>query len=255
MYYFYMSYTIMESLENNNSEEHWFQKDISTQIITELGNDEIEKLFAPLKNIDYSKEEIFDFLKKVIEHIHTLIKKEKVENEYIDTCFGKLSARKILSNGKIFYMNPCVDFVLVTIEGLKKSACKNIKLIVDELQCPWNIYKIHLGIEVNHEWKTYYIDYKSKNDVCIWAWKFKSKYEDKEETTVNTIEIEGKNVSTDDTLYDLIEKWVLPFKFFDPRILDMLKAKLKQDNTEEERKSFLTKIGNPNKANIYIEKN
>ena len=72
----------------------------------------------------------------MIKHISNLVKKERMENEYIDNHMGKLSAREILSNGKVFYMNPCLDFVIVTLEGLKKSGIEDTKLVIDELSCP-----------------------------------------------------------------------------------------------------------------------
>jgi len=208
-------------------------------------------MFLPVKHINWWQQNFFDFLKKIIGHIHLLVKKERMENDYIDKNLGKLSAREILSNGKVFYMNPCLDFVLVTIEWLKKTGIENVNFIVDELICPWNICKLHFGIEIPHQWKNYYIDYRSGNEVFIWEWNFESKYNNKWESVANTIKIDVNEISTDDNVYELMNRWLLPFKLFDPRVLKMLAEKLKQDNTPEKFEQFNTQ--NKEKVSIHIE--
>jgi len=222
--------------------------------IKQLSNEEIEHIFLPLKKIHSWKQDIFGLLEETIQYIHKLVKKEKMWNEYIRENFWNLSARDILSRGKTFYMNTCLDYVLVTIEALKKTWIKDIGFIIDELQCPENFYKLHFGIEIAYQWETYYIDYRAKNDVFIGKWKFESKYQDKGESIVNTIKINDDDFFSDDNLPKLIERWLLPFKYFDPKSLDMLKKKLQSDNSEDERKNFIQEIGNIEKPNI-IKKN
>lgn len=235
-------------------EDAWEAKWSKTNIIQQLKNEEIENIFAPLKNANANKKDFSLFLTEVVNHVFTLIKKDKVENEYIENKLGKLSAREILSDGKTCYMNPCLDFVLVTIEALKKSGISDTKLIVEELACPGNRYKIHFGIEIPHQGETYHIDYRSKNDVFLGKWKYQSDYTDKWEKIVNKINIDAKEIWTDDNIYSLIDKKVLNFKFFDPKILGMLKEKLKKDNTPEEYQNwFVAQVKDITRPEIFIE--
>ncbi|MFA7298879.1 MAG: hypothetical protein WC010_04520 [Candidatus Absconditabacterales bacterium] len=222
-----------------------------TDVIKKLGNDEIEQMFLPVKHINGGQQNFFDFLKKMISHIHILVKKERMENDYIDKNLGKLSAREILSNGKVFYMNPCLDFVLVTIEGLKKTEIEKIDFIVDELICPGNVCKLHFGIEILYQGTIHYIDHRSKNDVFIGKGNFQSTYSDKGESVDNTIKINANEVFTDDNVYSLINKGLLPFKLFDPEILKMLTEKLKHDNTVENFEQF--NIQNKERVKIHVE--
>lgn len=231
-------------------------KQTGTKDIQQLGNEEIEQLFVPLKNIDRKKQDFIKFLECIIHHIHTLIKKERLENEYIENHLGKLSARQLLSTGKTFYMNPCLDFVLVTIEWLKKTWIEWTKLIIEELKCPWNWFKLHFGIEVANNGDDYHIDYRTKNDVFLGKGKFESDYKDKWEQIVNTIKINANNISTDDNIYTLIEKWLASFKFFDPKILEMLKEKLKKDNNIDQRKNWFVKnVKNIHQPEIFFKNN
>ncbi len=234
-------------LQNNNI--------IHNDTIREIGQNEIEEIFSPLKQIHAWKQNMFDFLQETIQYIHKLVKKEKMENTYIRDNLWSLSTREILSRGKTFYMNPCLDYVLVTMEALKKSGIKNTIFVVDELACPGNFYKLHFGIEIPHEWENYYIDYRTKNDVFIGKGNFESKYHNKGEIRVNTIKINAHDISLDDSLPKLIERWLLSFKYFDPRILDILKQKLQADNSEDERKNFRKEIGDIEKPNIFKENN
>ena len=84
--------------------------------IPNLDDEETKKLFAPVQDINSDNQDIFSLLKTVIQYMHNLVKKEKTDNSYIANQMGKLSARNILASGKTCYMNPCLDFVLVTIE-------------------------------------------------------------------------------------------------------------------------------------------
>ncbi|MEI7558340.1 MAG: hypothetical protein WCJ45_06095 [bacterium] len=52
---------------------------------------------------------------------------------------------------------------------------------------------------------------------------------------VNTIRIDADNIETDDTISSLMDKKLIQFRFFNPKTLDIIKAKLKNDNTEQER--------------------
>lgn len=241
-----------EKIENKKNSEEYIE-DITSQInnIQILSNQDIEKLFTPLKDKKTQEKDFFSFLEAMIIHISNLIKKEKMGNEYIDKHMGKLSAREILSNGKIFYMNPCLDLVMVTLEGLKRSGIENIQLVIDELECPWNIYKLHFGIEILHQEEIYYIDYRTNNDVYLGKGNFKSKYQYKGESIINTIKINAQEISSDDNIHNLIEKWLLQFKNFNSRILTLLKEKLKHDNTPEQYERF--RAQNNEKVKIYRE--
>lgn len=215
-----------------------------------LNNQEIENIFMPFKDKEIQEKDFFGFLENMIKHISNLVKKERMENQYIDNHMGKLSAREILSNGKVFYMNPCLDFVIVTLEGLKKSGIEDTKLVIDELSCPWNMYKIHFGVEIPHQGKTYYIDYRTNNDVYLGKGKFESKYDYKWESVANTIKVDAKDISSDDTIYDLVGRWLLPLKYFNRKILTLLQEKLKHDNTPEQYEFFR----NQNDEKIHIHR-
>ncbi len=235
---------IEEDIQTKNEEKNTKQ----------LSNQQIEKLFTSLKTKEVDQEDFFIFLQKVVHHIHDIVRKEKMDNEYIDNKMGNVSAREILSAGKTLYMNPCLDYVLVTIEALKRIGIKDIYFVVNELHCPGNWYKLHFGIEIIHDGEKYYIDYRSKNDVYLGKDSFSSKYEEKWEHMVNTIRIDADNIETDDTISSLMDKKLIQFRFFNPKTLDIIKAKLKNDNTEQERQEwFVAQVKHIHKPEIFIE--
>ncbi len=224
------------------------------QNIPHLDDEEIKKLFTPITHINTDNQDVFVLLQKVIQHIHNLVKKEKTDNEYIEKHMGKLSARNILATGKTSYMNPCLDFVLVTIEWLKRSWIKDINLVIDELETQWWPHKIHFGIELRNKWTTYYIDYRFKNNVFIGKGDFESKYQEKWERVANKIKINSKYISIDDNMYTLVDKWLVLFKFFDIKILNILKQKLQNDNTDDQRiQWFVNQVKDIHQAEIAIE--
>jgi len=244
-----------ESAPNEN-QEIWNtkSKEGHRHTIKKIGNDEIEKLFIPF-NTSWNKD-IFSFLKDIVHHIHKLLKKERFENEEIENNFAKHSARELLTVGKTFYMNPCLDFVLVTIEWLKRTGIENIQFIVEELQCPWHWFKLHFGIELKRQGKNYYIDYREKNNVFLWEGSFISKYKNKWEEIVHSIRADAKDISVDDNIYTLMEKKIITFKKFDPKLLDILKERLKRHNSPEERKRwFVEKVKNIHEPEIFLETN
>lgn len=222
---------------------------------TLLTNTEIDRLFTPLKKGEINKENTITTLTNIVKHTHKILKKERFENSFIDKNFSKQTTRELLTTGKTFYMNPCLDFVLVTIEWLKKSGFENIQFIMEELECPQNIYKVHFGIEVTIKNNPYYIDYIGKNDVHIGKWKFASNFEHKGETVVNTTKTDAKNISLDDTLYSLVEKKVIhPKNFKINELLETFKTRLKKHNTIENRnRGFVEKVKNIHEPEIFIE--
>lgn len=237
-------------------QEHPIQTRETMEIEKEktLTSQEIQEIFASLKSTEIEENDFFSFLKKIVNHIHYLVKKEKLDNEYIDNNLGNVSARQILTTGKTFYMNPCLDFVLVTIEGLKRIGIKDTSFVIEELQCPGNQYKLHFGVDIPYQGENYYIDYRTKNDVFLGKGNFQSNYADKNEQVANIIKIDAEDMWSDDTIYTLIEKKLLKFKFFDPKVFDMLKEKLKKDNTNEQRENwFVSKVKNIHQAEIFVE--
>ena len=234
----------------NPEEPIWANSDIPPHLNDEAANN----LFAPVQNINSDDQDIFSLLKKVIQHMHSLVKKVKTDNTYIEKHMGKLSARNILARGKTSYMNPCLDFVLVTIEWLKRAWIEDIQFVIDELEWTWWPHKIHFGIELIHKGTPYYVDYRFKNNVFIGKGNFDSSYQEKWENVVNKIKVDAKNISIDDNMYALVDKWLVQFKFFDINVLDMLKQKLQQNNTDEQRTQwFVNQVRDIHQADIAIE--
>jgi len=52
---------------------------------------------------------------------------------------------------------------------------------------------------------------------------------------VHNIKVDAKNISVDDNIYTLVEKGIVTFKNFDPKFLDLIKKKLKNQNSPEQR--------------------
>ena len=246
---------MLKTIDKNQEGERWEQEIIEeqNQTIRKIGNDEIEKLFVPINT--WWGRNISDVLKEIVQYVHKLLKKVRFENEYLDKHFGKLSARELLSRGKTFYMNPCLDFVLVTIEWLKRTGIDNIQFIAEELKCPWDLFKVHFGIEIEHQTKKYYIDYRGKNDVFLGEGNFRSKYEKKWEKIINSIRVNAKDISVDDNIYSLMEKWVIKFKKFNSSWLEQLTEKIKKHNVPEQRQHNLAGVKNIEEAEIFLEDN
>ena len=107
----------------------------------ELG--EIFKHFPKIKKNKLQTPAFIQFLKDIVQHVHSILKKEQFDNEYIDKYFAKLSTRNLLTQGKTFYMTACLDFVLITLESLKRSGIEDIHLVINEIQTPENNFKVH----------------------------------------------------------------------------------------------------------------
>ncbi|MCX6825488.1 MAG: hypothetical protein NTY80_04705 [candidate division SR1 bacterium] len=237
--------------KNHNIDKKTNERDSIVYIKT-MGNDEINNVFLPLTVAN--NDDIFEFLKGVIHHIHKILKKDKFENEYIENRFGKLSTRELISEGKTFYMNPCLDFVLVTVEGLKRSGLKNILFIIEELACPGGSHKLHFGIEIKKEDKNYYVDYRGQNNVFLGEGKFASKYEHKGEKSMHKIKIDAQNISIDDNIHTLMNRGIVQFKNFNPASFETMKEKLKRHNTPKQRTDgFVNQVNHIHQPEIFIE--
>ena len=133
---------------------------------------------------------------------------------------------------------------------------ENVQLIIEELQSQWNVFKLHFGVEVVRKGNNYYIDYRSKNNVFLGKWKFVSKYEDRGESVVHNIKVDAKNISVDDNIYTLVEKGIVTFKNFDPKFLDLIKKKLKNQNSPEQRTGwFVAQVRDIHELEIFVEEN
>lgn len=199
-----------------------------------LTDKEIENVFLPIISSEKTEENFIDFLKKIVNHVHKIVKKEKMDNEYIDNYVGKLSARELISNGKTFYMNPCLDLALVTIEWLKKSGIKS-KLVIQELLCTGNRITLHFWIEIILNNIHYYIDNKSRNVSIIGKGIFKNNNIDEKKEQIHISYISDENISTDDNIETLINKKLINLLFFDADIFNNMKELYKRSNTQEKR--------------------
>lgn len=219
-----------------------------------LTDEDIADIFVPHKNMAQNEENFYNFLTEIVQHIYKIVQKAKIENTDIQNNIGKSSAREILSHGKIFFLNPCLDLSLATIEWLKKSWVDNTFLVINELECPWNIYKIHFGVEIVYQQQNYYIDYKNKNNVHIGKGKFESDYKYKQEYTVNAIHIHSSNITTDDNIYDIIQKQSITLQNFDLTSLQLLQQKRVKHNNEKQRNRFRNEVDDVQKPKIYRQK-
>lgn len=73
---------------------------------------------------------------------------------------------------------------------------------------------------------------------------------------VHSIKADAKDISVDDTIYTLMEKKIIQFKNFDPKLLDILKERLKKHNSPEQRsRGFVATVRNIHEPEIFVENN
>ncbi len=216
---------------------------------------EIEQLFLPTKELNISEVWILNYLKKLVEHVYRLVEKRKMDNNYIDQKMLDISTREILSNWEIFYMNPCLYLSLVTIEWLKKSGLKDIKLITRELLC--NERKVlHFSIEFVFNWNIYHTDHSIKNLVYVGKWELSEIYLPRYKKLLNKIYLDAEKIWIDDNIKTLIEKWLINLQFVELDYLVKFKDTLKKSNTDARRINRSTnEVQDPQKPRIITNSN
>lgn len=218
-----------------------------------LSDDQIYFILEQTQKLHWweNPQEVFGILSDIVYRIYGSLKKTP---NYNPDYMRNLSARQLLTQKEVFFMNTCLEYSLLTLQYMKNAWFIDTKLIIHELETPYKwFYKLHFGIEWTHNKTTYYVDHQRRNSVIIWRWNFKSDYTDVNENIVNIIEVSSELVWIDDTFPDLYKKWIINLKCFSPDLLPFFKEKFKKDNTPEERQNwFIAKVKHPDKPEIII---
>ena len=183
------------------------QSPFSERVHSFLPYEELTKNFGGVGklNAHESPEEIFSLLGKIIKLVYSKVKKT---NTYVDEHIWNLSSEELLSRGEVFYMNPCLEYSLLTLQYMKNAGFDSVNLIINELKTAYpNLYKLHFGLEGNHLGKTYFVDHATRNTVHVGLGNFSSNYKDTTgEESVHTIVVDGNNISAKDSFPDLYKK-------------------------------------------------
>jgi len=74
----------------------------------------------PTIRMGMDNEEVMIILENLIHYVFSLLKKDKLTNEYLEKEFARLSVYDLLIRGKTFFMNYCFDYSIATLEFLKR---------------------------------------------------------------------------------------------------------------------------------------
>lgn len=213
-------------------------------------DEQIAKLFAKVSAMerDLSQEEVFCALEEIIFRVYTQLK--KTDQLQKDILWNR-SVRELLSSGETFYMHPCIDYTLLTIEHLKRYGFENIFLMIDELETPEWYIKLHFAINISYQGHLYSIDYMSRNTVLLWKWSFRSSYKNKEEQIKKSHRIEASYITLDDKFIDIVKKADIHFHYFNVDYLEFSKQKIERDHTPENfQKWFIDLVEDPLKPKV-----
>ncbi|MCX6750817.1 MAG: hypothetical protein NTZ83_05140 [Candidatus Pacearchaeota archaeon] len=193
--------------------------------------------------------------KEIVYEVNRKVKRVYWTNEEIDKFFGKRSAKEIIDNKTTCFMNPCLDLTLVSAYLMSSHNIKHDFVIEEHPPTKdFNFnksylvlkdfnYRLHFALEFQHEGEEYSLDYKRENEVYI----FKGKYNGREDIPrAGMIIIPGENINPYKPIYKN-----LGYNTLEELIKDKFKGyslesnlnRLKQDNSEENFRSYQKRYG------------
>jgi len=154
------------------------------------------------------------------------VKVRRWTNQRIDRDFAKRSVSKILEQGDVFYMNPCLDYSLVLVQSLNQNKIKNYILCEEEQQTNFPFHQLHFAIQIDLDSKVYFIDFNGSTIVYAGEGIYSNPRSDIE--LLKSFRINSNKIKPGKNIFDIITEF--DFLNFD---FNKQVAKLKNDNTDE----------------------
>jgi len=200
--------------------------------------DKIPKISEPGKDVK-------EVINSLLEWLNSNIEKKRWDNDKLEQKFGKRSAMEILKDGDTFYMNPCLDYTLVTYEILRRNSFRPSIAIDELIQKLYDFHNLHFALEFKHKNQPYYLDFTQLNKVLLGRGMFSNERDDV--TVFQTLRIR-KELDPEKNIFENLSEY--EEKLMDFRIERVLKQ-IKKDNTPKTYKSYLDFLGK--NSGLYVE--
>lgn len=208
---------------------------------------------ASLEDIPRVLGSVEERVRKLVEWVGGKIERKKWSNEHLQAKFGRRSARRIVEDEDTCYMNPCLDYMLVMLESLKRNGLTTTFLVAQLKNRFLDFDPVHMVVECGIGGEGRYVDFRTLNIVEIGRVPFvyqREGYECKKIVRMN-----GMILSADDSIIDVnekVKKYGITIGNEDE--LEKQVAKLQRDNSEEEFQRYLSKISGDIKKVVVVVK-
>jgi len=182
--------------------------------------------------------------KQIAQYVNEKVKRTYWDNKKIRQLFGKRSAKEIINDGTTSFMNPCLDFTLVSA-SLMKSKNMEYDIIIEE-HLPtkdFDFNRLHFVLEFKDKGEKYMLNYKSCNVVYVEKGGYAGR---KDLPQAQIIKIPGEIIYPDKTIYEnmgygsleeLCEKRLKEYS------LEKNLKRLERDNTIENYSEYQKNFG------------
>lgn len=182
----------------------------------------------------------------VVDWINNNLRFARWNNDFLEKNFGQRSAKDIIESGNVFYMGPCLDFSLITLQRLKPLVEKTDLIVEYLFSKTYGINALHFVSGYEFNGKEFYIDFLSGKKVIFGNGKYVSSMP--EGKTITIQKFPGSQITSTDTLSDIVcgdlKSYFPDFSFKD------LLERLKQANTPEHFTEFTKGLGIEDKINF-----
>jgi len=169
--------------------------------------------------------------------INSNIKRNYWENERVRKVFARRSANLIKDDGDVFFMNPCLDYVLLAKDFLGSRSMDSGIVAQEVFSKKYDIYHMHFALEFLVKGRKYFVDFAKMNTVYLGKGDFVNFNEDVR--VVQTFRI-WEPVDPDKDIFENFPEYVAKLKHYS---IDVQIDRMLKDNSKERFDSFLQSLG------------
>lgn len=168
------------------------------------------------------------------------------EDDEIAEKFAKRSANKILEQGNVHYMNPCLDYTLVAYDKLRKEGFHPTWIVEEIRKDDRPCSAVHFVIELIYEGETYYLDFKKHRQVVFSKGEYPGFGEGKE--TINIIR-QRKTLDPDKNMFENMPGIETFFDYFD---FQATIEHLQRENAPHKFNQYLDELSAEGHKSLYL---
>ncbi len=193
---------------------------------------------------------ICDKVEHLLEWIDSKISIMSWDNEDIRQKFAKRGANKIINEGHVCYMNPCLDYNLVILEILKNNDIDS-NLVMEELESPtYKHTRLHFAVELFDK-EQYFIEFMPLKSIYLCRGKYSNSMKDI--NSIDVFRLDASQIDPNKAIYENfgftnLEEMESMFKDFSlaPQL-----EKIYKDNTQATYNGYLKKLGTDSKFKFF----
>lgn len=184
-----------------------------------------------------------------------IVKRTYWNNKKIYQLFGKRSSKEIINDGTTCFMNPCLDFTLVSASLMKANNLEYGMIIEEYLPTKdFAFNRLHFVLEFKDKEEKYTLNYKGCNIVYVEKGEYTGR---KDMPQAQIIKIPGEKIDPNKTIYENLGYKNLE-EFCEKKLkgycLEKNLGRLKKDNTMENYYGYKKNFGedliiNPQSSN------